>query len=300
MARRSSFCAVASSALLLALPRTGSTEPIEQVVSYSGHLDLDGAPVDEVVQLTFSLYDTPAGQNAFGAPFTECHPAVRVRNGAFTVRLGAPVGPNAVASDLTAWLVRNQQSYVEIAVRRLNPVANPAGDCDVAGGAWTTFPNRQRISPTPHAMTSVVTVPPGAVMHFALPVCPAGWVEYEPARGRYLVALQPGGALGAAMGQALGPQEDRPVGAHSHQVFDPGHGHPIWDPGHAHGIRTASSDSAGGFNDYGSNHNRTNSTEAAVTGVVVLGSQTGIWLGQAGAVGGTPAPYLQLLACIKQ
>jgi hypothetical protein len=284
----------------LTLGPSALAAPVEQVVSYTGHLDLDGAPVDEVVQLRFSLYDTPAGQNADGAPWSECHPAVRVRNGAFTVRLGAPTGPGAEPVDVTPWLVRNVQTYVEIAVRRPDAVANPAGDCSPAGGEWTTFPTRQRLTPTPHALTSVVTVPPGAVMNFALPFCPAGWFEYEPARGRYIVGLQPGGALGATQGQALGPQEDRPVGAHAHGIWDPGHGHAISDPGHTHGIPTASSDGNGGTNDYGNNYVRDHETRRAWTGITINAAGTGVQVLGAGNVAGTPAPYIQLLTCIKQ
>ncbi len=201
--------------------------------------------------------------------------------------------------DLTAALGRNRQHYLEIAVRRRDPVANPAGDCDDGGGAWTTFGTRQRISPVPQSMVSVLAVPTGAVMHFALPVCPAGWVEYEPARGRYVVGLQPGGALGGAVGSALAPFEDRPVGQHAHGVFDPGHGHGVNDPGHGHGIPTSGNDSWGPYNDTATgNWERTNSTTASVTGISIQGALTNIGIHATG-VPGTPAPYLQLLTCIK-
>ncbi len=298
MARRSTLFALALAAAGLA-PAAAGAEPVQMVVPYQGNLDIDGVPVDGEVQMTFTLFDTAEGPQGEGEPWRECHPQVRVHNGSFSVRLGAPVGPAAIPMDLTAALGRNRQHYLEIAVRRRDPVANPAGDCDDGGGAWTTFGTRQRISPVPQSMVSVLAVPTGAVMHFALPVCPAGWVEYEPARGRYVVGLQPGGALGGAVGSALAPFEDRPVGQHAHGVFDPGHGHGVNDPGHGHGIPTSGNDSWGPYNDTATgNWERTNSTTASVTGISIQGALTNIGIHATG-VPGTPAPYLQLLTCIK-
>lgn len=285
------------SALLVSA--TAQAEPVQMVVPYHGILDNDGVPVDGEVQMTFTLYDTAAGPQGAGVPWSECHPQVSVHNGAFAVRLGAPLGPAAVPMDLTPYLGRNQQHYLEISVRRLDGVANPAGDCSEAGGPWTTFGTRQRISPVPQSMTAVLAVPTGAVMHFALPECPAGWAEYEAARGRYLVAMQPGAELQGAVGTALSPSENRPVGEHTHEVTDPGHNHVVRDPGHSHQIQSSSSDTPGSRLADGNNLDRVNRTEPAVTGITLDRAATGISIQNTG-VPGTPAPYLQLLACIKE
>lgn len=279
---------------------TGSAEPASRSLPYTGHLDMDGVPFSGTAQLQFTLYDTREGPQAEIAPWVECHPLVAVHNGAFTVRLGDPAGVGAVPSDLTPVLVQDRQYYLEIAVRRLDPVANPDATCGPEGGPFTTFPTRQKLAPVPQAMNALVApVPPGAVMFFALPLCPSGWVPYDPARGRYLVGVQPGGTLAGASGQPLGDLESRPVGEHSHNVWDPGHTHEARDLGHQHGISSASSDSAGGTNDYGNNFHHTNYTDVGYARIVNTPAATGIGIFATG-VPGTPAPYLQLLPCIKQ
>jgi hypothetical protein len=140
--------------MLAVLSSPAAAAPIQRVVPYTGHLDSDGVPFDGEVQMTFTLYDTAEGPQAAGQPWSECHPQVRVRDGAFTVRLGAPAGPGAVASDLTPLLARDEQQYLAIAVRPRNLGLNPAGDCAANGGPWTAFGARQAISPVPQALWS--------------------------------------------------------------------------------------------------------------------------------------------------
>jgi hypothetical protein len=286
------------SALLVSA--TAQAEPVQMVVPYHGSLDSDGVPVDGEVQLTFTLYDTAAGPQGAGEPWSECHPQVSVHNGAFAVRLGAPTGPAAVPVDLTGYLGRNRQHYLEISVRRPDRVANPAGDCSEAGGPWTTFGTRQRISPVPQSMTAVLAVPTGAVMHFVLPECPAGWVEFDLARGRYLIGMHPEEALASVVGTALAPGENRAVGQHAHAVTDPGHAHAIRDPGHTHDLISSSSDTPGGRSADGNNADRRNRTELDFTDIEILSAFSGISIQNTGAVPGTPAPGVRLLTCLKE
>ena len=77
-------------------------------------------------------------------------------------------------------------------------------------------------------------VPSGAVMYFNASTCPSGWSDLTAARGRYIVALGPGGTLGGTQGTALADLENRAIGKHTHDLTDPGHGHSIFDPGHGH------------------------------------------------------------------
>jgi hypothetical protein len=128
--------------------------------------------------------------------------------------------------------------------------------------------------------------PAGAVMHFDLPACPAGWSEFADARGRYLVGLPSGGTAKAAVGTALSNGENRPTGQHTHGVNDPGHTHNIaYDTDMLANI----GNTIGGTRLFGVNNG---------TAVSDLGF-TGITIQNAGDVAGTNAPYLQLLACRK-
>jgi hypothetical protein len=128
--------------------------------------------------------------------------------------------------------------------------------------------------------------PSGAVVYFNLPACPAGWTELVAARGRYIVGLPNGGTLAGTDGTALTDLEDRPVGQHTHRVFDPGHAHrygPLNAPGPA-----AAGAIAGPYAVVP--QGAKNSTDSALTGISV---------GNTGGVGGTNAPYIQLLVCQK-
>lgn len=122
---------------------------------------------------------------------------------------------------------------------------------------------------------SAGSVPQGAVMHFNLSACPNGWSELTDARGRYLVGLNPGGALGAAKGNSLSNLEDRPVGGHTHPIS--------YTVGYA---------APGGTQD----------GVAAITNIFGAGSggsmYTPIDISYPGPTG-TNAPYMQLLTCQK-
>lgn len=132
-------------------------------------------------------------------------------------------------------------------------------------------------------------VPAGAVSFFDLPNCPEGWDPYTTGHGRYLVGTPSGGTTGAATGTALTAGENRPVGAHSHGVND---------PGHTHNAVAGNTIVAGNvpFVRFQSN----GSAAAGSAGTLTTASKTtGITVAAAGGVAGTPAPYVQLLVCKK-
>jgi hypothetical protein len=52
-------------------------------------------------------------------------------------------------------------------------------------------------------------VPEGAIMFFNSASCPDGWSDVTDAQGRYIVGLQDEGTIGATVGEALAPQENR-------------------------------------------------------------------------------------------
>jgi hypothetical protein len=140
-------------------------------------------------------------------------------------------------------------------------------------------------------------VEPGMVAFFARAACPAGWAEYTVARGRYLVGLNPGGNLEQAVGTALLSTEDRAVGTHSHGVSDPGHLHgiqnvsPILTGGNVTPTRVMGTRGSGGT------FNTTLPSDINIPAVAP--AATGVSVNSAGGVGGTTAPYVQLLACTK-
>jgi hypothetical protein len=140
------------------------------------------------------------------------------------------------------------------------------------------------------AAALTATVPPGAVTFFNLAACPAGWAEFTQARGLYIVGMPAAGTLaGSPAGQtALTNLENRAVGRHAHTAtsVDAGHTHGIiyenW--GVTNGGNPVSKLSGTGVAD------ATESGKASITTTV----------NNAGTVAGTNAPYIQLLACVKQ
>jgi hypothetical protein len=129
--------------------------------------------------------------------------------------------------------------------------------------------------------------PAGAVMHFDRKTCPAGWSEYTSGRGRYLVGLPEGGTPGAGVGTPLTGGEDRATGQHAHGVTDPGHAHSV----------AYDNDMVANLGNTIGGTRRVDVEEGAATTSTV---PTGITVQPAGAVAGTNAPYVQLLACRKE
>ena len=119
----------------------------------------------------------------------------------------------------------------------------------------------------------------GAILYFNLTTCPAGWTEVLAGRGRYIVGHQPGAIVGNSIGAALGVDENRPVGQHSHGINDPGHSHTY---SAAVATSTGSGNSKAGY--------ATQQTSRDTTGITIK---------DAGTVPGTNAPYVVLLMCQK-
>ena len=109
-------------------------------------------------------------------------------------------------------------------------------------------------------------VPSGFVGFFNLSNCPAGWSSFSQAQGRYLVGASSG--IGTTVGTALSSQENRPAGEHSHSVQ----------------TRRI----------FGTGGNWAATDQTPVTDRLGPPLQTDSF-----GVPGTPAPYIQLLACQK-
>jgi hypothetical protein len=135
--------------------------------------------------------------------------------------------------------------------------------------------------------------PAGAVLFFDLASCPAGWSAYANAQGRYVVGLNPGGALAATVGTALTDQQNRATGQHSHTITDPGHSHGVNGSGAALRVPSAILSFAG----RGAISTLPPAPNATTTGI--MSAQTGITVDESAGVAGTNAPYVQLLACRK-
>jgi hypothetical protein len=136
----------------------------------------------------------------------------------------------------------------------------------------------------PDGSGSLTSFPSGAVVFFNLSSCPTGWSEYTAGRGRYVVGLPSSGTLAGTTGTALSNLENRAVGQHNHAIIDPGHSHTYWldtDTVPDGGTGGAASEDTKDF---------TLSTDSSVTGITV---------DNAGSVAGTNAPFIQLLACVK-
>jgi hypothetical protein len=108
--------------------------PMGSAFTYQGRLADAGVPASGAFDFRFTLWDDAAAGNAVGAPLSL--PAVAVAQGLFTAALD--FGPAAFSG---------QARWLEIEVR-------PAG-----GGAYTTLPPRQELTPAPHAGFSSRTDP---------------------------------------------------------------------------------------------------------------------------------------------
>jgi hypothetical protein len=155
---------------------------------------------------------------------------------------------------------------------------------DVKNGSLLTkdFKSGQLTGGGPGAPGQDATAPAGAVMFFDLADCPAGWSEFTEARGRYVVGLPEGGELRGTSGTALSNLESRPVGQHNHTgAYN--HTHPVTvittPTGATFGVQWTFGGSA---------FVQTGGTSGGV-----------LQIDNAGAVGGTNAPYVQLRACRK-
>jgi len=115
-------------------------------------------------------------------------------------------------------------------------------------------------------------VPSGAVVFLNQASCPRDWSEFTSGLGLYLVGLPSGGTLAGTSGTALSDQESRPAGTH-------GHSGTMYKTSGTGGVVPSLSNAL-------AVHSNTGSTTAQETGSVV-------------EVTGTPAPYIQLLVCIK-
>lgn len=132
---------------------------------------------------------------------------------------------------------------------------------------------------------------PGAVVFYNLAACPSGWTEYTAARGLYIVGLPSGGTLAGspAAQTALSNKENRAVGQHDHTATST-----VTDPGHLHtSFVTAGSTKATTGSDR-------DTPAAGNTGSATTRITVGTTVANAGSVAGTNAPYIQLLACVKQ
>jgi len=171
------------------------------VVPYQGYLEQGGMPAEGKRHVTFTLFRGASGGSAV---WSETLP-VDLAAGRFTANLGA-------VNSLDATLLGQGSLYVEVSV-----------DADVGGqpaGSPVQLGQRQLLGSTPFARRAapgrdfavdgdlklagdltdqtgvLLTLPPGAVVPFALASCPAGWTAYLPARGRTVIGL---GGIGAGV-----------------------------------------------------------------------------------------------------
>lgn len=136
--------------LLLLIPCTNGTAQVPQLMNYQGRLtDNNGAPLDTVVNLTFTLYQDQGGSNSL---WTETQSSITVADGLFSVLLGSVTSiPSSVFDGTVRYL--GVQMDGGSATSSLMPIVSAAyaikaGHADTAqvalsGGSsvWSTLGN---------------------------------------------------------------------------------------------------------------------------------------------------------------
>ena len=117
-----------------------------------------------------------------------------------------------------------------------------------------------------------IPVPKNAIVAFIALKCPVGWDPYPLAEGRYVVGLVKNGALQSTVGKSLSDKEDRPSGNHNHAYENNSTGGSV---GNSTGSGTYLRESI-----------------PSVTGSALDANKKAV-------PGGTNAPYVQLLYCVK-
>jgi len=147
----------------------------------------------------------------------------------------------------------------------------------------------------------------GDIIFSTTGACRTGFSEYTALRGRYVVGLPSGGTNEGTAGTALTNLESRPAGQHSHGVTDPGHTHTVTvtDPGHTHTIFGNNVNITSGGGDTAlTSASLSGNSGSSVTGVAASANSNTTGLAVNNSTGtsgtaGTPAPYVQLIACKK-
>lgn len=113
------FSTVVFAAITIGLSVSSASAAVPQMLTYQGRLtNSSGAPLTEVVALTFKIYSDSLGTTAL---WTEVHPTVSVTDGLFTVVLGSvtPI-PGSVFTGAVRWL--GIQVDIDAELRPLRPL----------------------------------------------------------------------------------------------------------------------------------------------------------------------------------
>jgi hypothetical protein len=168
----------------------------------------------------------------------------------------------------------------------------------------------------------VETIASGVILFSSAGACPAAWTEYTASRGLYLVGLPSGGTNLGTSGTALTTLEARAVGTHthvqdshthvqtahthtqdSHNHTQNSHSHTVSGIGNSTGLVDTMGADADVLDDSGTLTTNTttavNNAAAAVNQSATATNQAVTATNQNTGVAGTPAPYIQLIACQK-
>lgn len=177
------------SALILAM---AGPAVMAATVSVEGELAHHGMPAMGLYDLRFTPYAGPEGQAAQRLGPSMEMPGMVVEDGRFSVDLDLPGTPQ-----------HGREIWLQV------DVAPAEG-----GAAYVSLEPLISVE-IPQAKGADNAVPPGAIAFFEQADCPAGWTEYEPARGRAVLGLNPGGTVAGIVGTPLSDLEIRP---HDHSV----------------------------------------------------------------------------------
>lgn len=178
---------------------TALADDMPRFLSYQGQLEYDGGSFTGSLEMTFALYPSSTDET----PLWKDNYTVHVTNGSFSVKLGngnEPLTPNVWAAESlyvgisiegTPLSGRQRLGAAAFAFRNVPgsafKIGESASPCNSTTEGSLRYHKNLRVMQFCNGSSWVSMVQPSEVILVADSECPAGYVSYEEATGRFLL-----------------------------------------------------------------------------------------------------------------